>query len=257
MLVQGAVGVVTGGASGLGEGVIRMLAARGGRGIIFDLPSSKGADLVAELGPDTVRFVPVDITDPAQVTAATEAAGEAFGRVDLLVSCAGISSAKRMLKRDGEVHPLEHFRAHVDVNLVGLFDVVRNIVPVMARNEPSDEGERGLIVNLASIAGIEGQVGQMSYAASKGGVIGLTLPLARDLASWGIRVMTICPGTMHTPMLATLSDEMIEGLAEQNVFPKRLGAPADLAGLVAHFMENTFLNGDVVRLDAALRMSPR
>lgn len=257
MKVTESVGVVTGGASGLGEGVIRMLAARGGRGVIFDLPSSKGADLVAELGEDKVRFVPVDITDPDQVRAAADAAAEAFGRVDLLVSCAGISSGRRMLKRDGELHPLDHFRAHVDVNLVGLFDVIRNIVPVMARNEPSDEGERGLIVNLASIAGIEGQVGQMSYAASKGGVIGLTLPMARDLASWGVRVMTICPGTMHTPMLATLSDEMIEGLAQQNVFPQRLGTPGDLADLVAHFMENTFLNGDVVRLDAALRMSPR
>lgn len=254
MRVEGSVALVTGGASGLGAGVARGLAAAGGRVVIADLASSAGDQAAADLG-DNAAFVAVDVTSPDDVEAAVAAAAGVWGRIDVLVSCAGISSGQRMLTRSGEMHTLEHFRAHIDVNLVGLFDVLRHTVGHMAANEPNADGERGVIVNLGSIAGIEGQVGQMSYSASKGGIIGLTLPLARDLGSRGIRVMTICPGIMDTPILASLNDEQIDAITEGNVFPKRLGAPADVANLVRHIMENTYLNGEVIRLDAGMRLN--
>lgn len=256
MRVEGSVGLVTGGASGLGAGVVRMLVAGGGRAVILDRPQSPGAELVRELGPDAV-FIPCDVTQPAEVAAAVEAAGDAFGRIDLLVSSAGISEAARVVARDGTPYPLEDFRRGIEVNLIGLFDVLRQAAAVMARNEPSAEGERGLIVNIASIAGLEGQVGQASYSASKGGVVALTLPLARDLASWGIRVMCICPGVMDTPMLAGAGEQVRQALADVNVFPKRLGAPSDIAAVVRTFMECTYLNGEVVRVDAGTRLAPR
>ncbi len=246
--------MVTGGASGLGEGVAAVLLQRGGRVVILDLPASKGEEAAAELG-ENARFVGVDVTKPDQVASAVEAAEEHWGRIDALVSCAGISSGERMLTRSGDMHTLEHFRSHVEVNLIGLFDVLRHVAVRMSANEPSDEGERGVIVNLGSIAGIEGQAGQMSYSASKGGVIGLTLPLARDLGSRGIRVVTICPGIMDTPILSSLTSEQIEGIVAGNVFPKRLGSPADLADLVCHVMANTYLNGAVIRLDAGMRLN--
>ena len=254
MKIQDSVSVVTGGASGLGEGVAAVLIQRGGRVVILDLPASKGEEAAAELG-ENARFVGVDVTKPDQVTSAVEAAEAHWGRIDALVSCAGISSGERMLTRSGAMHTLEHFRSHVEVNLIGLFDVLRHVAVRMSANEPGAEGERGVIVNLGSIAGIEGQAGQMSYSASKGGVIGLTLPLARDLGSRGIRVVTICPGIMDTPILASLTSEQIEGIVSGNVFPKRLGSPADLAELVCHVMANTYLNGAVIRLDAGMRLN--
>jgi 3-hydroxyacyl-CoA dehydrogenase/3-hydroxy-2-methylbutyryl-CoA dehydrogenase len=256
MRVEGAVGLVTGGASGLGAGVVRMLVDGGGRAVILDLPSSSGAQLATELG-DAVRFVAVDVTDPASVEAAIAAAAAAFGRIDVLVNCAGVSPAHPMINRAGDMFPLDMFAGAVAVNLVGLFDVVRRTALAMSQNEPAVDGERGLIVNVASIAGIEGQVGQAAYAASKGGVIALTLPLARDLARQGIRVMTIAPGLMDTPMLAGLDDKRRAGLTDLAVFPKRLGVPEDFSALVRSFMENTMLNGEVVRLDAATRLGPR
>ena len=254
MQVPGSVALVTGGASGLGAGVVRTLLDKGGKAVILDLPSSAGEDMVDEMG-DAVDFVPVDVTDARNVEQAVAIAAQAFGRVDLLVSCAGISSGQRVVSRDGTPNPLDHFRQHIEVNLIGLFDVARHAVSAMSANEPNAEGERGLIVNIASIAGYEGQVGQSAYGSSKAGVIGLTLPMARDLAVWGIRVMTIAPGTMDTPMLATLNEDFIAKLVEDNVFPHRLGTPADVGNLVVHFMENTFLNGEVVRLDAGLRLT--
>jgi 3-hydroxyacyl-CoA dehydrogenase / 3-hydroxy-2-methylbutyryl-CoA dehydrogenase len=256
MKVAGAVGVVTGGASGLGRGVVEMLVARGGRALIADLESSPGQELADRLG-SSVRFVACDVTQPTMVESAVADAVSAFGRIDLLVSCAGISIGARVVGRDGALHSLELFRKHVDINLVGLFDVVRNVAGVMATNEPGDDGERGLIVNIASIAGYEGQVGQAAYGSSKGGVIAMTLPLARDLGQHGIRVMCVCPGTMDTPLLAGLSNEFVDKLAEENVFPKRVGQPPDVASLVAHLMENTYFNGEVIRLDAGLRLAPR
>jgi 3-hydroxyacyl-CoA dehydrogenase / 3-hydroxy-2-methylbutyryl-CoA dehydrogenase len=256
MRVTDAVGLVTGGASGLGAGVVRMLVEAGGRAVILDRAGSAGADLARELG-DHAAFVACDITDPQQVSAAVEGAAGAFGRLDLLVSSAGISEAARVVARDGTPYPLADFRRGIEVNLIGLFDVLRLSAQVMSRNQPSAEGERGLIVNIASIAGLEGQVGQASYAASKGGVVALTLPLARDLATWGIRVMCICPGVMDTPMLAGTSEQVRQALADVNVFPKRLGQPADIAALVRTFMECTYLNGEVVRVDAGTRLAPR
>ena len=254
MKVPGSVVLVTGGASGLGAGVVHTLLAQGGRTVILDLPSSAGETMASELG-DAVAFVPVDVTNSDDVEQAVAAAAAAFGRVDVLVSCAGISSGQRVVSRDGTPNPMEHFRRHIEVNLIGLFDVASHAVAAMSPNEPNAEGERGLIVNIASIAGYEGQIGQSAYGSSKAGVIGLTLPMARDLAVWGIRVMTIAPGTMDTPMLATLSEEFVAKLVEDNVFPHRLGTPADVGALVVHFMENTFLNGEVVRLDAGLRLT--
>jgi 3-hydroxyacyl-CoA dehydrogenase/3-hydroxy-2-methylbutyryl-CoA dehydrogenase len=256
MHVGTATGLVTGGASGLGAGVVRMLISEGGQAIILDRVASGGAELAEELGP-RCRFVECDVTDPVDVEHAVETAAEQFGRIDLLVSSAGVSPAARVVDREKNPFPLDVYRHGIDVNLVGLFDVLRHTAKVMSSNDPSDDGERGLIINIASIAGLEGQVGQASYAASKGGVIAMTLPLARDLASWGIRVMCICPGVMDTPMLAGASDELRQALADINVFPKRLGTPEDVAALVRTFMETSYLNGEVVRVDAGVRLQPR
>jgi 3-hydroxyacyl-CoA dehydrogenase / 3-hydroxy-2-methylbutyryl-CoA dehydrogenase len=252
--IENTVALVTGGASGLGEGVVRMVTGAGGKAAILDLPRSAGPQLAEELG-DAAAFFEVDVSNPQQVQTGVDAAVELFGRVNLLVSCAGVSPASRTVDRKGNLYPLDVFKRAVDINLVGLFDVVRHVAAHMSRNEPGEDGERGLIVNVASIAGIEGQVGQAAYSASKGGVIALTLPLARDLAIFGIRVMTVAPGIMDTQMLAGLSEERRQALLDIHVFPKRLGRPDDFAALVRTFAENTLLNGDVVRLDAATRLS--
>ena len=257
MEVNGSVGVVTGGASGLGQGLIRMLVEGGARAVVLDLPSSKGAELVDELGTDSAQFVEVDVAQPDQVERAMAAAHQAFGRIDVVANCAGVSPASLVLSRNKDLYPLDVFRRAVDINLNGLFDVVRWSAYYMSDNEPSAEGERGLIVNVASIAGYEGQMGQAAYAASKGGVIALTLPLARDLARWGIRVMAVAPGIMDTGMVAGIDEERRSKLIDIHVFPKRLGRPDDFARLVRCFMEDTLLNGEVVRLDAATRLNVR
>lgn len=253
MRIKGAVGLVTGGASGLGAGTVRLLVERGARVAVLDLPGSAGEQLVAELG-EATRFFPCDVSRTDEVERAVVGAMEAFGRVDVCVNAAGINPAARVLSRRGNLHPLDVFRRTVEINLVGTFDVLRRAVQAMAHNSPSDEGERGLIVNVSSAAALEGQAGQAAYAASKGGIVALTLPLARDLAPWGIRVMTVCPGAMDTGMLADADEKRRAGLLDLHVFPKRLGTPRDFALLVASFMENTLLNGEVVRLDAAARL---
>lgn len=256
MDVQGSVGVVTGGASGIGEGIVRMLVKDGGRAAILDLPSSRGAELAAELG-EAAAFFPVDITVPEAVAAAVAGVVERFGRIDVLVNSAGISPASRVVSRDGRLFPLDLYRRGIEVNLIAAFDVLRNAAGAMASNEPSDEGERGLVVNIGSIAAFEGQVGQASYSASKGGLVAMTLPLARDLATHGIRVMAICPGTIDTPMVQQASQQIRDYLRDANVFPKRLGAAADIASVVRTCMETTYLNGEVIRVDAGVRMAPR
>ncbi|WP_219413515.1 SDR family NAD(P)-dependent oxidoreductase [Pseudonocardia nigra] len=253
MRIGESVGLFTGGASGLGAGTARMLAERGGRVGILDLPSSAGERFAAELG-EPALFVPMDVADEGQVEKAVARVAEHFGRIDVCVNAAGVSPATRVLSRKGELHPLDVFRRTVEINLVGTFDVLRHAVAAIARNEPGPDGERGLIVNVASAAALEGQTGQAAYAASKGGIVALTLPLARDLAIWGIRVMTICPGIMDTGMLAGADEKRRAALMDLHVFPKRLGRPADFAHLVASFMENELLNGEVVRLDAATRL---
>jgi len=245
---------VTGGASGMGEGTARMVVARGGRAAIADLPSSAGRQLAEELG-ERAAFFPTDVTSPGDVTMAIDGAVERFGRIDVTVNCAGVADAARVLNRNGEMFPLDLYERVVRINLIGLFDVVRNAARVMAANEPNDEGERGVIVNVASIAGIEGQAGQAAYAGSKGGVIAMTLPLARDLGSRGIRVLTICPGIFDTAMLASTSETVRQRMADIHVFPKRLGTPADFARLVASIVENPMLNGETIRLDAGARLA--
>jgi len=233
-----------------------MLVDGGGRVAILDLPGSPGAELSDELG-DSAAFFPLDVTDPAGVAAAVVDVEKRFGRIDVLVNSAGISPAARVVGRDGTLFPLDLFRKGIEVNLVAAFDVLRTCAGVMARNEASAEGERGLIVNIGSIAAFEGQVGQASYAASKGGVVAMTLPLARDLATQGIRVMAVCPGTIDTPMVQRASEEIRTYLREANVFPKRLGRADDIASVVRTCMETTYLNGEVIRVDAAVRMAPR
>jgi 3-hydroxyacyl-CoA dehydrogenase/3-hydroxy-2-methylbutyryl-CoA dehydrogenase len=256
MKVKDTVGIVTGGASGLGEGAVRMLVAAGGRAAIVDLPGSKGEEIAAELG-DAARFFAADVTVTEQVESAVAGAVEAFGRIDLAVNCAGVSPAQRVIGRDDELYPLETFKRALDINLSGLFDVVRHSALAMSKNEPGEDGERGLIVNVASIAGLEGQVGQAAYAASKGGVAALTIQLARDLERQGIRVMCVAPGMMDTAMLAGVDDRRRQGLIDLHVFPKRLGRAEEFGRLVRSFMEITLLNGDIVRLDAATRLPPR
>ena len=253
MRAQDTAAIVTGGASGLGEGVVRMLAAAGGSVAILDLPGSAGAAIAAELG-ERVSFQPVDVSVPEQVRVAVDGAHEQLGRIDATVCCAGISPAGRTLNRRGEMFSLDTFRQTIEVNLIGLYDVVRNAARHMADNEPGVDGERGVIVNVASIAAMEGQVGQTAYSASKGGIVALTLPLARDLAPLGIRVLAIAPGIMDTAMVAGLDETRRQGLIDLNLFPKRLGRPDDFAALVRTFLETTMLNGEVVRLDAATRL---
>lgn len=255
MEVDGAVGVITGGGGGLGGGVARMLVNNGGKAVILDLESSGGAELAKSLGPNAV-FLPTDVSDSGQVEAAINRAVEVAGRIDVCVNAAGISPAHRVVDRKGRLHPLDMFERTLDVNLIGAFDVLRHAAKAMSDNEPGEDGERGLIVNVSSAAGLEGQPGQAAYAASKGALVALTLQLARDLAVWGIRVMTVAPGIMDTPMLAGVDDRRREQLVDLHVFPKRLGTPADFAALVRCIMEVTLLNGECVRLDAATRLGP-
>ena len=254
MKVTAARVLVTGGASGLGNGVVRRLAGGGARVGILDLPSSRGAEAAAAV--DGV-FAGADVRNPAEVEAGVAHIAETLGGLDVCVNAAGVANAHRVMKRSGELFPLDLFEFVIGVNLVGTFDVLRNAARVMADNEPDEEGGRGLIVNVASIAATEGQIGQAAYSASKGGVAAMTLPLARDLASIGVRVMTIAPGIMDTPMIDGMGEELKAELAKIHVFPQRLGTPDDFAALVQHFMENTLLNGEVVRLDAGARMGPR
>jgi 3-hydroxyacyl-CoA dehydrogenase/3-hydroxy-2-methylbutyryl-CoA dehydrogenase len=221
---------------------------------VLDLESSSGASVAAELGG---VFVAADVTSPADVEAAVAHAGEAWGGLDLCVNAAGVAPAHRVITRDGDLFPLELFEFVIRVNLIGSFDVARRAAKVMTANQPNEDGERGVIVNVASIAAFEGQIGQAAYSASKGGIAAMTLPLARDLASQGIRVMTIAPGIMDTPLLDAASPDLKEQLAQIHVFPKRLGSPDEFAALVAHIVENPLLNGEVIRLDAGARMGPK
>ena len=254
MQVSGTRVLVTGGASGLGKGTVDRLAAGGARVGILDLVSSAGADVAADV--DGV-FAPADVRNPDDVAAAVTQIGKALGGLDVCVNAAGVANAHRVVTRSGDLFPLDLFEFVVGVNLIGTFDVLRNASKVMAANEPDSEGGRGLIVNVASIAATEGQIGQAAYSASKGGVAAMTLPLARDLAAIGVRVMTIAPGIMNTPMMDGMGPELKAELAKIHVFPQRLGTADDFAALVQHFMENTLLNGEVVRLDAGARMGPR
>jgi NAD(P)-dependent dehydrogenase (short-subunit alcohol dehydrogenase family) len=256
MKIQGSTAFVTGGASGLGEATVRALAGRGARVAIYDLPRSKGAELEKELGPST-RFLAGDVTDEAQVGAALDAAIAAFGPLRGVVNCAGIGSASRTVGKNNEPFPLAAFRKTIEVNLIGTFNVIRLAAARMAGNDPDANGERGAIVNTASIAAYEGQIGQAAYSASKGGVVGMTLPIARDLARHAIRVCTIAPGLFKTPLLMSLPAPALEALGASIPFPSRLGEPGEYGLLACHILENPMLNGETIRLDGALRMAPQ
>ncbi|GAA2737546.1 3-hydroxyacyl-CoA dehydrogenase [Pedococcus aerophilus] len=247
------VALITGGASGLGGATVRRLHAEGAAVVIVDLPSSPGQALAEELG-DMAQFVPADVRDEAQVQAAIDAAGE-LGTLRIVVNCAGVATPGRVVGKRGPLG-LEDFANVVNINLIGTFNVLRLAAAAMLTNEPVD-GDRGVIVMTASIAAYDGQIGQAAYAASKGGVVGLTLSAARDLADKAIRVVTVAPGTFETPMLSGLPGEVKEVLEKQVPHPSRLGKPAEYANLVAHIVDNSMLNGEVIRLDGALRMPPR
>ena len=248
-LTEGIGALIAGGASGLGEATVRELAARGARVTIADLNDKRGAALASEVGG---RFVKADVTDEEEVRAAVEAADE----LRLAVSCAGIGWAERTVKKDGPA-TLAPFETVLRVNLIGTYNVLRLAAASIAANDPDPEGERGVVVMTASIAAFDGQIGQTAYSASKGGVVGMTLPAARDLARLGIRVCTIAPGLFDTPLLAGLPEESRRALGEQIPFPPRLGRPDEYARLTCQIAENGMLNGEVVRLDGALRMAPR
>ncbi len=252
MDIAGKVFIVTGGASGLGEGAVRRLVSLGGRVIIADVQDEKGQALAAELGQ---RFVHCDVTQETDGQAVVDAA-LATGKLMGLVNCAGIAPAAKTVGKEG-AHPLALFQKVITVNLVGSFNMIRLAATAMARNEPEATGERGVLINTASVAAFDGQMGQAAYAASKGGVVGMTLPIARDLARNGIRCMTIAPGIFGTPMLFGMPQEVQDSLAASVPFPSRLGRPDDYAKLVIQIIENDMLNGETIRLDGAIRMQPK
>lgn len=256
MEIAGRTFLVTGGASGLGAATARALVDGGGSVVLGDVNESDGGAVAEELG-DAVRFVRLDVGAEADCRAAVDTARSAFGALHGVVNCAGVVATGRVLDKTGDPHDLDAFATTVTVNLVGSFNVARLAAAAMAENTPGTDGERGVIVNTASIAAYDGQIGQAAYAASKGGVAAMTLPLARDLAGRGIRAVTIAPGIFDTPMMASLPDKVRESLAEQTPFPKRLGQPDDYAALALHLLTNTMVNGEVIRLDGAVRMGPR
>jgi NAD(P)-dependent dehydrogenase (short-subunit alcohol dehydrogenase family) len=245
MEAQGRTFLVTGGGSGLGAAVAGNLAGGGANVVVADLEGEEN---------ENVRFIKTDVTDEENVQAAIDAAQEEFGGLHGAINCAGVATAEKVLGREGP-HALDSFNKVVQVNLVGTFNVARLAAAVIKENEPTEDGERGIIVNTASVAAFEGQIGQAAYAASKGGVVSLTLPLAREFARYGIRVMSIAPGIFDTPMMAGLPEEARKSLGNQIPFPSRLGKPEEFAALVRHIVENEMLNGEVIRLDGAIRMA--
>jgi NAD(P)-dependent dehydrogenase (short-subunit alcohol dehydrogenase family) len=255
MQIQGAGAVVTGGASGLGGATVAELIAAGARVAILDLPRSPGEKVAAELGRGTI-FCACDVTKAEQVEAAVDRAVAELGGIRIAVNCAGIGWAQRTVTKEGP-HPLEPFMKVLEVNVVGTFNAIRFEAHRMSKNDADSEGERGVIVNTASVAGYDGQIGQVAYAASKAAVIGMTLPVARDLSSLGIRVVTIAPGLFDTPLLAGLPEPARQALAANIPFPRRLGRPVEYAHLARSIIENGMLNGEVIRLDGAIRMPPK
>lgn len=254
MQADGAVALVTGGASGLGRASVEALVAGGAKAVICDLPRSAGESVAAELGASVV-FAPTDVTNAEEVQAAVDLAVQRFGGLHIAVNCAGIGWAQRTVSKSGP-HDLKVFDLVIRVNLVGTFNVIRLAAQQMSSQEPRGE-ERGVVVNTASVAAYDGQIGQAAYSASKGGVVAMTLPVARDLAARLIRVVTIAPGTFDTPMLAQLPEEQRQKLASEIPHPQRLGQPEEFASLVRHIVENPMLNGETIRLDGAIRMPPR
>ena len=255
MKIEDRVFLVTGGGSGLGAAVAEMIVAAGGKAVLLDVNAEAGEAKASELGAAAL-FVKTDVTSDADGKAAVAAAKEHFGRLDGLVNCAGVAPGEKIVGRNGP-HALESFAKAITINLVGTFNMLRLAAEALTANDPSEDGERGVIVNTASVAAFDGQIGQVAYAASKGGVASLTLPAARELARHGIRVVTIAPGIFGTPMMAGLPQDVQDSLGASVPFPPRLGKPAEYASLVRQIFENTMLNGEVIRLDGALRMAPK
>ncbi len=255
MHLAGKTVLVSGGASGLGGATAEMILGGGGRVAILDVNEQAGRAMAARLGA-AVRFVHADVTKSDDVQRAVDEACRVFGALHGAVCAAGIAVAERVLPKEGP-QPLDHFARVIDINLIGTFNVIRLAAAAMATNEPGEGGERGVIVTTASVAAFEGQIGQAAYAASKGGIAAMTLPIAREFARMGVRVMTIAPGTFDTPLLAGLPEEARQSLNRQVLFPPRLGRPMEYAALVRHIFENEMLNGEVIRLDGAIRMAPK
>ncbi|SER86904.1 3-hydroxyacyl-CoA dehydrogenase [Psychrobacillus sp. OK032] len=256
MNITNSIAVVTGGSSGLGEAVVTLIVENGGKAAIFDLSEEKGISLVEKFGSDNVVFLKTNVSNEADVQEALNQTVEKFGSINVLVNCAGIGTPQRVVGREG-VHSLEDFNKTIQVNLVGTFNVIRLAAEKMFSNTPNEEGERGVIINTASVAAFEGQIGQAAYSASKGGIVSMTLPIAREFAKQGIRVMTIAPGLIETPLFDTLSKEARRSLEETIPFPSRLGYPSEYAKLVQSIVENPMLNGETIRLDGAIRMQPK
>jgi NAD(P)-dependent dehydrogenase (short-subunit alcohol dehydrogenase family) len=248
--------IVTGGVSGLGFAVAQHLVANGGKVALFDVNDDKGAAAVAELGDGNARYFRTDVTDEASVSGNVATARDFLGGLNVAMNCAGILGAGRVLGKDGPM-PLKNFAGTVMVNLVGSFNVAKAAAELMQHNAPGVDGERGVIINTASVAAYEGQIGQAAYSASKGGVVGMTLPMARELARFGIRVMTIAPGIFWTPMVDGMPESVQQSLSASIPFPSRLGKPEEFADLVAYILGNTYLNGETIRLDGATRLAPK
>jgi NAD(P)-dependent dehydrogenase (short-subunit alcohol dehydrogenase family) len=255
MKVEDCIAVVTGGASGLGEACVRMLVGGGARVAILDLQEERGTALSEELG-SSVIFAKTDVTGEESVQTAISAAIDVFGGINVAINCAGVGDPGKLLGKKGPM-PLSFFNRVVQINLIGTFNVIRLAVEKMVTNTPNEDGEKGVIINTASVAAFDGQVGQPAYSASKAGVVGMTLPVARECADYGIRVMTIAPGLFNTPMLATLPEAAREALGNMVPFPKRLGNPEEYAKLAEQIIENPMLNGEVIRLDGSIRMAAR
>ena len=255
MQIQNGVFVVTGGGSGLGAATARMLVEAGAKVVLADVNRDAGEALAAELG-SAAAFALTDVTDADSGKAAIDLAVSRFGRLTGLVSCAGVAPAEKVVGRDAR-HKLDSFARTVSINLIGTFNMLRLAADVMSKAEPDAGGERGIIINTASVAAFDGQIGQAGYASSKAGVVGLTLPVARELSRFGIRVMAVAPGIMETPMLMGMPQEVQDALGKMVPFPSRLGKPAEFAGLVRHIIENPYLNGEVIRLDGAIRMAAK
>lgn len=248
--------IVTGGASGLGEATVRRIAANGGKAAIFDVNGERAERLVKELGEESVIYLKTDVTDAAQVEANVAEVIGRFGLINAAINCAGIGTPGKVVSK-GEPLALSQFEKVIQINLIGTFNVIRIAAAAMQKNEPNAAGERGLIISTASVAAYEGQIGQAAYSASKGGIVSMTLPIARELARDGIRVMAIAPGLMQTPMFDGLPEAAVQSLSASVPFPARLGRPDEYAQLVQSIAENTMLNGEVIRLDGAIRMQPK
>ncbi|MCC6794222.1 MAG: 3-hydroxyacyl-CoA dehydrogenase [Candidatus Hydrogenedentes bacterium] len=255
MEISGRAFVVSGGASGLGEATVRLLAASGGNVIVADMNADHGNRVASEIGANA-KFVQTDVTNEDQVQTAIDTAVKTFGALHGAISCAGVGMAMRLVSKMGP-HPLDVFKTVIDINLIGTFNVMRFAANVMSQNEPNEGGERGVLINTASVAAYDGQVGQCAYSASKAAIVGMTLPVARDLSKLGIRCVTIAPGLFDTPLMAMLPEDTKRSLGESVPFPNRLGQPAEFAQLAKQIIELPMLNGETIRLDGALRMAPK